>query len=424
MKIPFQLEGLPKRGAYFGYEDYRLDAPERGLFYVGIGDRKRVRVPERPHNRGHRNIAACHGVLRKIVRVFLSVDEMNSWEIRRIREIRESGATLVNKTDGGEGTRGVMPVRNPETGETCVMRITEIPLGWTHSSSGMVPCRNQKTGETTNFPSGKIPEGWVPTADGMMSFRNIRTGEVKRMRTDSIPDGWVGLNKGRATFRNQISGETRMFDVESVPNGWIHIAVGTVMCRNLNTGETKVFLKGNVPEGWAGVTKGLVACKNLTTGEKRSFPIDSVPDGWVGVALGTRKTGSIDQQIKAIAESNPNISRQELMSICVAQGINKASAQHSCWRMKLGLVDPNPFQKWIEILSSFIAKNGRLPLASDLYMGARIGAWCSAQRSFYKNGKLSHERIRVLEEMPDWCWSKLKSRNTPLHDNPEDPIAS
>lgn len=137
-------------------------------------------MPERHHNRGHSNISGVHGVLRKVVKVFDTVDEMNAWEISRIKHIRDQGLTLVNKADGGEGTRGLMHCRNILTGETQVFRVDEIPEGWVHSSTGMVPCRNISTGETTNFPKDSIPVGCETLGKGRVLARHIETGEMKR----------------------------------------------------------------------------------------------------------------------------------------------------------------------------------------------------------------------------------------------------
>ena len=36
--------------------------------------------------------------------------------------------------------------------------------------------------------------------------------------------------------------------------------------------------------------------------------------------------------------------------------------------------------------------------------GFQLGAWAGTQRKYYKNGKLSAERIARLEALPGWVW--------------------
>lgn len=335
-KFLFVLEGLPEIGEYFGYEDFRLDQPERGLFYIGIGDRRRVKVPERHHNRGHSNIAGVHGVLRKIVKIFDAVDEMNAWEIARIKNIRDAGLTLVNKADGGEGTRGLMPCRNVLTGETQVFRVDEIPEGWVHSSTGMVPCRKISTGETTNFPRDSIPEGWETVGKRLVLARHIDTGEMKRFFPENVPHGWVAVNTGRATFKNPLTGETGMFEIDQVPEGWVHIFTGMVSCRNIETGESAAFPVNAIPQGWVGVTKGWMAMKNPATGETGSFLKGAAPAGWVGMNSGNKKQNSNLEKVAKIADENPNSTRAELIGICVAAGVNKSTSSVYCNKLGLG----------------------------------------------------------------------------------------
>jgi len=333
-KFNFLLEDLPDDGEYFGYEDFRLDQPDRGLFYIGIGSRRRVKIPERDHNRGHRNIANTHGVLRKVVKVFSSIEEMNTWEISRIKEVRELGLTLVNKADGGEGTRGLMPCRNLETGEVKVLRIKDIPEGWVHASTGMVPCHNILTGESKNFSKDAIPDGWQTFGKGMIQARNTVTGEIKRILSNEMSKEWVGINKKRATYKNPRTGETAMFYSNQVPEGWVHIFKGLVSCINLQTGEKAAFPKDAIPLGWSGVTKGKVAMKNPLTGETGSFYKDEVPQGWVGMNSGNKKTNSTFQKVQDIITSNPDAPIKKLIELCVESGINKSTSGVYCRKLK------------------------------------------------------------------------------------------
>lgn len=402
-KFSFTLEGLPEIGEYFGYEDYRLAQPERGLFYVGIGDRRRVKLPERHHNRGHSNIANVHGVLRKVVKVFDSVDEMNAWEISRIKQVRNAGLTLVNKADGGEGTRGLMPCRNLLTGETQVFRIDEIPEGWAHSSTGMVPCRNILTGDSTNFAKGAIPEGWETVGKRLVLTRHISTGEMKRFFPESVPEGWTAANTGRATFKNPLTGETAMFDTAQVPEGWVHIFTGMVSCRNMETGENAAFPVDAIPKGWSGVTKGWMAMKNPVTGETGSFLKGTAPAGWVGVNSGNKKKNSNFEKVEQIAIANPNATRAELVELCVAAGINKSTSNVYCNKLGLGKEDPT-FAINLELLKNYVKLHKRIPGRNFDFEGVRLGLWCDGLRKKFARGTLSEIRQAELEKINCWRW--------------------
>ena len=42
-------------------------------------------------------------------------------------------------------------------------------------------------------------------------------------------------------------------------------------------------------------------------------------------------------------------------------------------------------------------------------VNAQLGRWCSMQRTAYKKGTLSQERISKLNLVPDWTWSRMDS---------------
>jgi hypothetical protein len=91
-----------------GYYHKRLDTNE--IFYVGIGE------PSRPYEDGSRN-PHWHHIVDKVgyevivIKENISWGEACEWEKMRIKEIgrRDLGlGPLVNMTDGGEGTQGVI----------------------------------------------------------------------------------------------------------------------------------------------------------------------------------------------------------------------------------------------------------------------------------------------------------------------------
>ena len=180
------------------YLDYRLDDPERGVFYVGIGNE--VRVNGRKRNKYHTNISWKYGLLRKVVAVARDWKRAGCWEIDTIADLRGKGQAETNLTDGGEGTLGIVTVINPETGKTKGVPVGEIPEGCVSVAIGQVTCRNLETNQCAQFRKGEIPPGWVHIATGIrtgqVSCRNLKTGETASFPKGEIPDGWVHVATG------------------------------------------------------------------------------------------------------------------------------------------------------------------------------------------------------------------------------------
>jgi len=91
-----------------GYKHYRLDTQE--VFYVGIGD------SERPYSDDSRNPHWHHivnkvGYRIEIIKENLTWEDACEWEISEIKQIGRCDlglGPLVNLTDGGEGSQGVI----------------------------------------------------------------------------------------------------------------------------------------------------------------------------------------------------------------------------------------------------------------------------------------------------------------------------
>jgi hypothetical protein len=61
-------------------------------------------------------------------------------------------------------------------------------------------------------------------------------------------------------------------------------------------------------------------------------------------------------------------------------------------------------KKWqenYEKIIEFVKKNKKTPPDSNIN---KLGAWCSKNRIFYRNGSLSEEKIKLLESIPEWKW--------------------
>ena len=73
------------------------------------------------------------------------------------------------------------------------------------------------------------------------------------------------------------------------------------------------------------------------------------------------------------------------------------------WRVHQG-----PKTSWedsLDCLKAFEQSNGRLPRLTEAGAdGVRIGNWVNHQRTAYRLGKLSAERILAIEGVPGWAW--------------------
>jgi hypothetical protein len=184
-----------------GYYHKRLDTGE--VFYVGIG------TPSRPYEDKHRNnywnnIVEKVGYEVILVEKNLSWDEACEWEKMKIKEIgrRDLGlGPLVNMTDGGEGTQGVLiteerrvnislatkeAMSNPEVQK----RLSESHLGikpWNTGKSVFVGEENPNFGnkwsdEQKNQMSEKLKETYK---DGFSEEHIVKLKEKRKGRKPS-----------------------------------------------------------------------------------------------------------------------------------------------------------------------------------------------------------------------------------------------
>ena len=70
--------------------------------------------------------------------------------------------------------------------------------------------------------------------------------------------------------------------------------------------------------------------------------------------------------------------------------------------------DPNEddFVRGLEYLTAYASKHGhcRVPLRYETADGFALGKYSSNRRRDYKNGKLSADRVNLLEALPGWIW--------------------
>ena len=94
---------------FYVYEHWRPDT--NTCFYVGKGSRYRANSVDRPHNRRHAFVVAklaTNGLKVEVRFVCRDMSENDAFamERERIAYWRSVGASLVNKTDGGDGPSG------------------------------------------------------------------------------------------------------------------------------------------------------------------------------------------------------------------------------------------------------------------------------------------------------------------------------
>ena len=104
--MPSYSGDLPERKQFYVYTHAR---PDGSVFYVGKGHGKRAgRFSVRnPH---HKNVVAKHGRQRIIVSKVNCKNEQCAFDLEQwmIRIARKMGIGLVNRTNGGEGSTGLV----------------------------------------------------------------------------------------------------------------------------------------------------------------------------------------------------------------------------------------------------------------------------------------------------------------------------
>jgi len=78
--------------------------------------------------------------------------------------------------------------------------------------------------------------------------------------------------------------------------------------------------------------------------------------------------------------------------------------------------EDDPWPVWLEALHECVAAKDGLPKQSTVWTRPdgskwKIGSWIANQRQARKKGKLSEDRVRLLEEVPGWIWEDEKMKN-------------
>jgi hypothetical protein len=92
------------------YYVYTHSTEKHGIFYVGKGTEKRIKIVERAHNLHHTRIVNKYGKENITVKSMLCRSEQHDLdlEVKMITALRNGGVKLTNMTDGGEGFSGMV----------------------------------------------------------------------------------------------------------------------------------------------------------------------------------------------------------------------------------------------------------------------------------------------------------------------------
>ena len=92
-----------------------------------------------------------------------------------------------------------------------------------------------------------------------------------------------------------------------------------------------------------------------------------------------------------------------------AYSVGKLSAEH------VALLDALPGWVWsrnaeawgaaLAALELFVLLHGTMPTFSQCVLGYPVGTWVRTQRADFRAGRLSAERVAILEAVPGWVWN-------------------
>jgi len=71
---------------------------------------------------------------------------------------------------------------------------------------------------------------------------------------------------------------------------------------------------------------------------------------------------------------------------------------------RLDMIMRLSWNQWFQILVNYRKSENRLPYDKEVHIGYSIGNWCMNQRQDKRIGKLSDEKIKILESLDIWVW--------------------
>jgi hypothetical protein len=187
---------------------YLHHRPDGAPFYVGKGHGGRAREFAKGRGRHYKNIIEKHGKENIIVHIFpcASEEEAFAEEIRQIARLRAEGHSLVNRTDGGEGTKGL--TRGPETRA----KISAAKLGTKSSPEAIAKMR-------ANHRRAKPWLGKSISPETKEKLRVANTGKKQSAETIALkaaalrgrkrsPEECAAISRGRLKYFSDLKGAT------------------------------------------------------------------------------------------------------------------------------------------------------------------------------------------------------------------------
>jgi len=190
--------------------------------------------------------------------------------------------------------------------------------------------------------------------------------------------GWI--NTQRVTMKEGKLSEEKIKLLESI-DCW-------------SWGVDRIRSRGNKEENWTKLFELLrefVAENGRLT--KFSEKYKEEPLGtWINIQRRTMKQGKLSEEKIKLLESI------DYWSWGVDNVRNRGNKEEN-WK------------KLFELLREFVAENGRLTKRTEVYKGEPLGEWIGTQRTKMKEGKLSEEKIKLLESIDCWSWGVDNVRN-------------
>ena len=188
MQIPIlngvQLAGMPEK--YYVYEHLRNDSG--AVFYVGKGKNRRAYVANRHHRSEWwlRVVEKCGGFSVRFIAIDISEEEAFEKEKQAIANYRAKGVSLVNMTDGGDGSAGAKRSEKWKALMSAVHKGKTIPLDVREKiaesvkSSGYIPSDEARAKMSAAHKGKKRSLGYRHSEEWKAAASEQRIGNKSR----------------------------------------------------------------------------------------------------------------------------------------------------------------------------------------------------------------------------------------------------
>ncbi len=201
----------PNERIFYVYVHRKIDNGD--IFYVGKGHSKRAQSKSGRSNHW-RNIVKKHGYTIEYIECNLTEPESFDLEIRTIRELKDSGIELCNKSLGGEGNCGMK-----HTEET-IKKFSEAKLGKKQSNEHAQKSRLAKLGKKQPKEAVEkvvaLKRKKIINSDGdIFESANSAAREIKRLTGVSASQGNISMAANG--LRKEAYGKAWSYDIDNIP---------------------------------------------------------------------------------------------------------------------------------------------------------------------------------------------------------------